>query len=184
MPATPEPAPPEPATPVPPPAAVPTWPPPGGAFPPPGYPYPGPGHYPGYLSPAPPNPPRNGVGLAALLVALAGVVTALSVVGGIALGLAAVVLGAVGAVRAHRGEADNGAVAIAGIALGAVAVIAGIACIFVYIGIWRTAGGDDYMACMTHAGTDTAAQQQCTEQVRKNVENSFGLPATPAVHGR
>ena len=155
------------------PGSQPSWPPAGGDYPPPGYPYPypAPGRYPGY---PPPVSPNNGAGIAALVVAIAGIVTALSVIGGVALGIVAMVLGFVGRGRAKRGEADNGGIATAGIVLGALALIAGIGCIFVYVGIWRTAGGGDYVDCMTKAGSDAAAQQQCTERFREHFENTFG----------
>lgn len=163
------------------PESQPSWPPAGGGYPPPAYPYPAPGQYPGYPPPGQPVGPRNGVGLAALVVAIAGIVTALSVVGGVALGIVAVVLGFIGHGRAKRGEADNGGVAIAGIVLGALAVVAGIGCIFVYIGIWRTAGGGDYVDCMTKAGSDPAAQQQCTDRFREHFENKLGRSEIPMV---
>jgi len=168
------------------PESQPSWPPAGGGYPPPGYPYPYPvpGQYPGHPGYPPPGPrsaPRNGAGIAALVVAIAGIVTALSVIGGVVLGIVAMVLGFVGHGRAKRGEADNGGVAIAGIVLGALAVVAGIGCIFVYVGIWRTAGGGDYVDCMTKAGSDTAAQQQCTERFREHFENKFGSAEAPLV---
>lgn len=163
------------------PESRPSWPPAGGGYPPPGYPYPYPvpGQYPGYPPPGPHGAPRNGAGIAALVVAIAGIVTALSVVGGVLLGIVAIVLGFVGHSRAKRGEADNGGVAIAGIVLGVLAVVAGIGCIFVYVGIWRTAGGGDYVDCMTKAGSDTAAQQQCTDRFREHFENKFGSAEAP-----
>ena len=157
-----------------------SWPSPGPSYPPPPnypYPYPAPGQYPGYPPPAAPQVLKNGAGIAALVVAIAGIVTALSVIGGVGLGLAAVVLGIIGRGRAKRGEADNGGLALAGIVLGALAVIAGIGCIFVYVGIWRTAGAGDYVACMSKAGSDTDAQQQCTERFREHFENTFGSGA-------
>lgn len=162
------------------PESQPSWPTPGGSYPPPPaypYSYPAPGQYPTYPPPAPTPVLKNGAGIAALVVAIAGIVTALSVIGGVGLGLVAVVLGIVGRGRAKRGEADNGGVALAGIVVGAVAVIAGIGCIFVYVGIWRTAGGGDYVACMTKAGSEAEAQQQCTERFREHFENTFGSGA-------
>lgn len=165
------------------PESQPSWPPAGGGYPPPAYPYPyalAPGQYPGYgQPPGLSNAPRNGMGMAALIVAIAGIVTALSVVGGVVLGAVAVVLGIIGHGRAKRGEADNGGVAIAGVVLGLLAVIAGIACIFVYVGIFRTAGGGDYIDCMSKAGSDPAGQQQCTERFREHFENKFGSAEAP-----
>lgn len=166
------------------PESQPSWPPAGGGYPPSAYPYtypPAPGQYPGYAPPGAGSAPRNGMGIAALVVAVAGIVTALSVVGGVLLGIVAVVLGFIGHGRAKRGEADNGGVAIAGMVLGVLAVIAGIGCIFVYVGIWRTAGGGDYVDCMTKAGSDPAAQQQCTEKFREHFEDKFGSADAPHV---
>ena len=135
----------------------------------------------GYRPPAAGNAPANGIGIAALVVAGAGIVTALSVIGGVALGLVAIVLGFIGHGRAKRGKADNGGVAIAGIVLGALAIIAGIGCIFVYVGIFRTAGGGDYVDCMTQAGSDSTAQQQCTDRFREHFEKQFGSAEAPPV---
>lgn len=153
---------------------------PHGYPPPPPYGYPG-GYpappYPGY---APPPPgPRNGLGVAALVVAIAGLVTALSVAGGVVLGLVAVVLGILGHGRVKRGEADNGGVAVAGMVLGVLAIIAGIACVFIYLGIWKTVGGDDYVNCMSEAGSNTVKQQQCADRFRERFENKFGVTTTP-----
>lgn len=165
------------------PESQPSWSSTGGGYPPSGYPYPqpAPGQYPGYPPPGVGRTPKNGAGIAALVVAVAGIVTALSVVGGILLGIVAVVLGFIGRGRAKRGEADNGGVALAGVVLGALAVVAGIGCIFVYIGIWRTAGAGDYVDCMTKAGSDAEAQQQCTDQFREHFENTFGSADGPSV---
>ena len=167
------------------PESQPSWPPAGGGYPPSAYPYPyppAPGQYPGYGPPGAGTAPRNGMGIAALILAVAGIVTALSVVGGVVLGAVAVVLGIIGHGRAKRGEADNGGVAIAGVVLGLLAVVAGIGCIFVYIGIFRTSGGGDYIDCMSKAGSDPAEQQQCTERFREHFENKFGSAEGPRFH--
>lgn len=145
----------------------------------PGYPAPygsrPPYPYPGY--PPPPAAPRNGLGVAALVLAIAGLVTALTVAGGVACGAAAVVLGVLGYGRVNRREADNGAVAIAGIALGVLAVIAGIACAVIYVGIWKTVGGGDYVDCMREAGSNTSLQRQCADRFHQRVDDKLGATA-------
>lgn len=153
-----------------PPPSQPEYPPPYGYQPPYPHPYPG---YPGY--PPPPSAPKNGLGTAALVVAIAGLVTALSVAGGVVLGIVAVLLGFLGYGRVKRREANNRGVAIAGIVLGALAIVAGIACIFIYLGIWKTVGGDDYVDCMTKAGSDSTLQQQCADRFRERFENKLGF---------
>src|SRR4051794_20200822 len=85
--------------------------------PPQGYPNPYPaGPYPGY-PPAPPQPyagyapppaaPRNGLGIAALIIAIVALLASFSVAGGIVLGIVAVIIGFAGRSRAKRGEANN-----------------------------------------------------------------------------
>jgi hypothetical protein len=133
---------------------------------------------------APPAGPKNGLGIASLVVAIAGLVMALTVLGAVALGGVAVVLGFAGRARVKRQEADNGGVATAGIVLGALAIIAGIASIFIYVSIWKTAGGDEYVNCMTKAGPDPSLQQRCTDRFRKHFENRFSVTLTPAAPER
>ncbi|MGH3744175.1 MAG: DUF4190 domain-containing protein [Mycobacteriales bacterium] len=100
---------------------------PPGYGPPPGYGqtgYSGPYGYGG-------APPRNGFGVASLVLGVIGLVTSFFVLG-IVPGVLAIVFGSLGRGRAKRREASNGGMAIAGIVLGVLAVIAGIVFIGVY----------------------------------------------------
>lgn len=165
------------------PPRVPSSPPPAGGVAPPPYPYP-PAPYPGG---APPYPaaPKNGLGIAALVIAIVALLTSFTVVGGIVLGIAAVVFGFLGRARVRRGEADNGGVATTGIVLGFLAIATGVIFIVVWImfwtNMWHTVGGDDYLDCLRRAGSDQASQQQCAEQFNENVEDRFGVTITPAI---
>lgn len=151
-----------------------------------------PGRYPGgYLYPPPPPQPysgypppslrpRNGLGIASLVLAIIALVSVWSVAGGIILGLVAMVIGFVGWGRVKRGEANNGGVAIAGIVLGALAVIAGLAFIAVWLALWKDVGGGDYIDCMQKAGSDHIKQQQCADQFRENVQDRLSVTLTPS----
>ena len=154
---------------------------PGGSPPPPPPPYGGYPGYPGYSGyPGPPqSEPKNGLGLAALILAIIGLLLCWSVAGGIVLGVVAVILGFLGRGRVKRGEADNGGVAIAGIALGFVAIIAGLVFIPIYIGLFDSVGGTDYIDCVTRAGSDQAAVQECAEEFTRRVEDQFSVTVTP-----
>lgn len=114
--------------------------------------------------------PRNGLGSAALIMAMLALVFSWSIIGGIVGGLIAVVLGFAGRGRAGRGDADNGAIANAGIGLGALAVVVGVAFIPIWIGFLSEAGIGDYVDCMQKAGTDRPAQVQCENSFREQVE--------------
>jgi Domain of unknown function (DUF4190) len=164
-----------------------------GAYPPPVSPYPPPppGYGPGY--PPPPPPPysgyaavpavmKNGVGIAALVVALISLPAALTIVGGIVLGVAAIILGFVGRNRVRNGEANNGGVAMAGIVLGALGVLFSIVMIVIAVvaGRWfMDIGGRDFVDCMREAGDDQAAQQQCEDQFRGSLEENLSVTLTP-----
>lgn len=142
-----------------------------------GYPPPPPHTYPGY-SPAA-TAPRNGLGIAALVVAILAVVSSLSVVGGIVLGIVAVILGFAGRARVKKGEANNGGVALAGIILGFLGIVAGLASIAIVVLLFKDTGAGDYFDCMSKAGQNRSAQVQCEDQFRQSVENKFSVTLTP-----
>lgn len=145
-----------------------------GGYPPPPYqqnPYPGYG--------PPPAAPRNGLGIASLVLAIVALLCFWSVLGGVVIGVAAVILGIIGRGRAKRGEASNGGVAIAGIALGALAIVVSLAFIAVWVGIFDEVGGTDYLDCVAGSGSDPAAVEGCADQLRDRVEGQFSITPTP-----
>ena len=103
----------------------------GAPHPGPVYPY-QPGEPPPYYAPPQPVTPKNGLGIAALVLAVVGLLSVATVFAPIILGVIAVVIGAVGRGRAKRGIANNGGIAIAGIVLGGLAIVVGLA----FIAIW------------------------------------------------
>ena len=143
------------------------------------------GAYPGSYPPPPPQPysgfappptgPRNGLGIAALVIAIIGLVFCWTVAGGVILGLTAVIIGFVAQGRVKRGEATNGGVAIAGIVLGFLAIIVSL----IFIPIWIGVFGTDYVDCLSKAGSDNQAIQKCADQFRDRVENQFSVTITP-----
>lgn len=165
-----------PAAPPPPPMAPP---PPAGGYPPPQY-----GAYPGGYPPAqpyaggtpPPAAPSNGLGIASLVTAI---IALLSVVGGVVLGIVAVVLGFMGWGRAKRGQATNGGIAIAGIVLGFLSIIEAVVVIGVAIWGFQEAGGSDYIDCLSRAGSDPEAMQQCADKFTEHLEDQFSITVTP-----
>lgn len=160
--------------------------------PPPQYPYPypyPPGPYQGGYPPPPPQPyagytpppvgPRNGLGVAALVVAIVALVSSFTVAGGVVLGIVAVVIGFAARGRVKRGEADNGGIALAGVILGAVAIIVGLIFVVVYVNALKDTGVGDYFDCLSKAGSDKTAQRLCENEFRQSVENQFSVTLTP-----
>ena len=169
----------KPETPPPPPPAAPP--------PPPGPPPPSYGAYPGSYppppqqapyggyAPPPPSSPQNGLGIAALVTAI---IALLTVIGGVVLGVVAVILGFLGWGKAKRGEATNGGVAVAGIVLGFLSIVEAVAVIGLFIWGFGEIGGTDLVDCMNRAGNDPAAQQQCADQFSQNLEDEFSMTIT------
>ncbi len=158
----------------------PPYPPPQGGGYPGSYPPPPPVPYAGYAPP--PVAPKNGLGIAALIVAI---VALFSVVGGLVLGVVAIILGVLGLQRARRGEATNGGIAIAGIVLGILSIIEALVVIALSVWAFNEVGGTDYMDCLSKARSDQDAVQRCVDQFQDRVENQFSVtlktpaPATP-----
>ncbi len=144
------------------------------------YPYP-PGYPPPYHGgPAQPVAPKNGLGIAALVLAVVALLSVATVFAPIALGTVAVVIGFVGHARARRGIADNGGVAIAGIVLGGLAIVVGLAFIAIWTTVWKDVRGGDYIDCMEKAGQNRVAQQHCADQFRNSVQDRLSVTLTPA----
>ena len=155
---------------------VPPPPPPGGAYPPPPpQPYAG-GGYGG-----PPVAPKNGLGITALILAILGLLACwipiVGIVGGV-LGLIAIVLGFLGRGRAKRGEATNGGVAMAGIILGFLAVLACIAVTVLSVFFWNKLGFGDLTSCLKDAGNDQNKVQECQDQFQKDLEDNLSITIT------
>ena len=142
-----------------------------------GYPPPPPQPYAGYTPP--PTGPRNGLGVASLVIAIVGLLSSFSVAGGVILGIVAVIIGFVARGRVRKGEANNGGVALAGIVLGFVAMIAGLAFIAIWVGVFNEVGAGNYIDCLQNAGQDQSKIQQCADEFKQSVENQFSVTFTP-----
>jgi len=106
------------------------------------------------------------------------IIALLSVVGGIVLGVVAVILGFLGWSKAKRGEANNGGIAVAGIVLGFLSIIEAIVVIGLFIWGFGEVGGTDYIDCLSRAGSDEQAVQRCAEQFTEHMEDQFSMTIT------
>ncbi len=144
------------------------------SYPPPQGPY-GYGVYPGAAPIL-----RNGMGVAALVVAIIALLLFITVAGGVVFGITAVVLGFIGRARVRRSEADNGGIALSGIVLGVIAIIAGLLAVpFFWVPVFKQAGASDYVDCLQQAGQDSAMAQQCADELRQSFENHFTQTPKP-----
>jgi hypothetical protein len=118
-----------------------------------------------------PAAPKNGLGIAALVVAIIALLGSFSIIGGIIGGVVAVILGVIGRSRVKNGEANNGGVALAGIILGVISIIASLAFIPIYVGLFKDIGGGGYLECLQQAGQDRSAVEQCSDELRQTMSN-------------
>ncbi|WP_328536392.1 DUF4190 domain-containing protein [Streptomyces sp. NBC_00344] len=77
--------------------------------------------------------PANGLGVAALVLGIVGVVVFCAWGLGIIIGTLALIFGILGRKRANRGEANNGGMALAGIILGSIGIVIGAVTLCLYI---------------------------------------------------
>ncbi|HEX5252990.1 MAG TPA: DUF4190 domain-containing protein [Mycobacterium sp.] len=78
-----------------------------------------------------PDTPKNQFGVASVLLGLVGLLTCWLLLG-VPFGIAAVVTGDIARRRVGRGEANNPRTAVAGMVLGAIAIVAGLVAIGYY----------------------------------------------------
>lgn len=99
-----------------------------------------------------PDAPKNQIGVASLILGVASLMTCWLMIG-VPLGVAAVVTGDIARGRVNRGEANNRRVAIAGIALGIVAIATGLAAVAYYA--WLDSKDPDwFQRCLDNPATN------------------------------
>ena len=115
--------------------------------------------------------PNNGLGTAALVVGIIALLTAVLLIG-LPLGILAVIFGIIGLKRVNRGEATNRGASIAGIVLGALAVV--LAGALIAAGAAFFIENEDEIEnfgdCLDQA-EDEAARQACGEEFEQDVED-------------
>ena len=112
--------------------------------------------------------PRNGLGIAALVLGILALLTGLFFIGGV-LGIAAIVLGVLGRGRAKRGEATNGGMALAGIILGVLALLLTALAAFGVASLLQNEEFGNLAECLQDAGNDRALQQECENEFTEGV---------------
>jgi hypothetical protein len=129
---------------------------------PPGY-----GQGPGYGGPG--TRPRNGFGIAALVLGLLALVLFWTIVGGIIFGVLALIFGLLGRARAKRGEATNGGLSVAGLVLGIIGLLLAIGLVALFASLMNSPAGQSYQQCVQQSGGDPANLQQCFAELGNQV---------------
>ncbi|MBC9712418.1 DUF4190 and DUF4352 domain-containing protein [Streptomyces sp. TRM66268-LWL] len=130
--------------------------------------------------------PRNGLGIAGLVLGIVGAVFFWTVWGGIILGVLGLIFGLIGRSRARKGEATNGGVALAGAILGGLAIVASVVwLIFVVVLVQDTVDEINNELDKAKDGTSSSAPQDPAEDATDSGEPATDAPADdePAVFG-
>ncbi|MDH6247826.1 DUF4190 domain-containing protein [Mycobacterium sp. OTB74] len=151
---------------------------PGGPYPPPppqpyaGYPG-GPGFPPVIVA-----APENGMGVAALIVGIIALLSSWTVIGGLALGVLALIFGLIGHSKAKKGLADNGVMAVIGLVLGVLAAVISVVIIVYTVAIFNQLGFSEYMDCSMKANGNQLALERCQEQFKSRINEHFGVDSS------
>jgi hypothetical protein len=109
--------------------------------------------------------------VASLVTGLFAVLLCWTVVGGLLLGVGAVVLAVLARRRVRRGEAVGSGVATAGLVLGAVGIAGGLVVLVLSLWILDGDAGREFVSCMREAQTQEEAGE-CQQRFRDRIGDS------------
>ena len=115
----------------------------------------------------------------ALVLGIGALLLCWTIVGGIGLGIIALILGLIAFIRSRRDNRGGGGMAITGVVLGVLGIIASVVLVVIGVGLFRSVGGDDLVDCLSRAGNDSAAQQRCRDEFQQNLKDRFSVTITP-----
>jgi lysylphosphatidylglycerol synthetase-like protein (DUF2156 family) len=114
--------------------------------------------------------PRNGLGIAALVLGILALLLCWTVFGGIVLGLIALIFGIVGFRRGKRREATNGVMSLVGGILGVLGFLVSAVIVVAGVSLLNSGEFQNLQDCLQHAHT-TAEQQQCKDDFADSMQN-------------
>jgi O-antigen ligase len=121
--------------------------------------------------PAAARPRGAGMAIAALVLGILALLLCWTIIGGVLLGLVAIVLGVVASTRARRGVAGGFGMAVAGIVLGLLGLLASALLVFVGVSFLNSPGARTLQECLQDAGDDRAKVEQCQRDFQRDLEN-------------
>jgi len=110
--------------------------------------------------------------IAALILGVLALLSCWTIIGGIMLGLIAVVLGIIGSGRAKRGQASGRGLAITGIVTGLLGIAGAVAIIALGVSIYNSDEAQGLRDCLEQADTQDAIAQ-CEKEFQDQVGSSF-----------
>lgn len=116
----------------------------------------------------------RGMAIAALVLGVLALLLCWTVIGGILLGLIAIVLGIIAAVRAGRGQAQGKGLAVTGAVLGGIGLILSGVLVAIGVSVLNSESGQNLQDCLLDAGDDQAQIEQCQQEFDEDLQDQFG----------
>ncbi|MEQ8146142.1 DUF4190 domain-containing protein [Streptomyces sp. OP7] len=113
---------------------------------------------------------RNGFGIAALVLGIVGALLFWTAIGGIALGVLALIFGVLGFRRSRRGVATNGTMSVVGAVLGGLTLVVSSVLLAMGVAVINSDEFKDYQDCIEHANSQSD-RQDCARDFDREVDN-------------
>lgn len=114
----------------------------------------------------------GGMATAALVLGILAIVTSFTVIGGVLLGVLAIIFGIIAARRARQGLALGRGRAIAGVVTGVIGVLLSVLLIAVGVSVLNSPAGKNLRSCLKDANGNQQQVQQCNDKYRDQVNNN------------
>lgn len=118
-----------------------------------------------------PQPQKKGMAIAALVLGIIALLFSWTVIGGILFGVIAIILGIIAAGKAKKGTGGGRVMAIIGAVLGGLGLIISVGLIALGAAFFNSDTVQGYQDCLSEAGTDQAAIDQCNTEFEDQVNN-------------
>ncbi|MBT3163831.1 DUF4190 domain-containing protein [Streptomyces sp. Vc74B-19] len=113
---------------------------------------------------------RNGFGIAALVLGIVGALLFWTAIGGIALGVLALIFGVLGFRRSRRGVATNGTMSVIGAVLGGLTLVVSSVLLAMGVAVINSDEFKDYQDCIEHANS-RSDRQDCARDFDREVDD-------------
>jgi O-antigen ligase len=116
---------------------------------------------------------RGGSGLAitALVLGVLALVTSWTIIGGVLLGLGAIIVGLIALTRIRQGRGQGRAMAVIGIVTAVIGLLVAIGVIVLGASFLNSDTGQKLRDCLEQAGNDETAQAQCERDFEDDLRN-------------
>lgn len=125
---------------------------------------------PAYTAPQPAPARSNALAVTALVLGILAILLFWTVLGGILLGLLAVVFGILGVRRARGGAAPRRTMSIVGAVLGALGLVASTVIVIIGVSLFSSEEFDNLQDCMDHANSQSE-KDKCADDFSDDVGN-------------